>query len=295
MLSVLSVIFLMLVSWLNWNFPANSLISPTAEVQAQVVASPVIERPGHCQLQAKSGLAQDVASRYELCSQEPDLVLPIASISKLVSALVFLDHNPGWEIVYRLKTEDRREGGRIYLFSGDEVKAKDLFYNALVASDNTAVIALVNLTGLSEEDFVKEMNNKVRSLGLINTTFVEPTGLSSQNQSTAREVAVFGQVALNQPDIRAAVINTEHHFTTEQGRAVTVYSTGQPLASQLQGFTYLGGKTGYLVDSGYCFVGLFAKGEQQVVTVILGADSQGARFSQTAELLSALPTTSQLN
>ena len=85
----------------------------------------------------------------------------IASITKLMTALVFLEHNPGWESVYKIKAEDKREGGKIYLFTGESVKVKDLFYSSLIASDNVATIALVKSTGMSEEEFVKIMN-KIR-------------------------------------------------------------------------------------------------------------------------------------
>lgn len=290
MLSVLTIIFFLIISWLNYSLPASSLIlnAPTAEAQVVQIEQPKLTKI-QCDLSSRSGIAIDLDSQQELCSKQPDQVMPIASITKLVSALVFLDHNPGWDTVYRLKFDDRREGGRIYLFSGDEITAKDLFYNALVASDNTAIIGLVNLTGLTEPEFVDKMNEKVKFLGLRQTVFVEPTGLSSYNRSTAREVAEFAQVALSKPEIKQAVLNTEYRFTTKQGTTRTVYSTGQPLASQLHGFQYLGGKTGYLMDSGYCFVGLFNKAEQQVITVILGADSKQARFTQTEEILSSFP------
>jgi D-alanyl-D-alanine carboxypeptidase len=292
MLSILTAIFFLIVGWLSYDLPANSLIidAPTAvaeEIQNNKQTGSI---EINCDLSARSGIAVNLDTQQELCSKQPDQVASIASITKLVSALVFLDNNPGWDTIYRIKHDDRREGGRIYLFSGDEITAKDLFYNALVASDNTAIIGLVNLTNMTEKEFTNKMNEKVKSLGLRQTVFVEPTGLSSYNRSTAREVAKFAKVALSKPEIKQAVLSTKYKFTTKQGKIKSVYSTGQLLASQLHGFQYLGGKTGYLIDSGYCFVGLFNKGEQQVITVILGADSKQARFSQTEEILNAFST-----
>ncbi|MFH1412778.1 MAG: serine hydrolase [bacterium] len=267
-----------IVGWLNANLPAQTVIDI-----APINAQSEVMREIDCELTASSGFM--LVDEQELCSKEPDKVLPIASITKLVSALVFLDHNPGWDTVYRIKPDDRRNGGRIYLFSGDEVSAKDLFYNALIASDNTAVIGLVNLSNLTEEEFVNEMNLKAREFGLFNTIFIEPTGLSNQNKSTAREVAKFAKAAFNEPDIRQTVLNSEYSFVTKQGKKRTVYSTGQPLASQLHNMDFLGGKTGYLADIGYCFVGLFSYEEQEIITVVLGSETREQGFSNTAKFL----------
>jgi D-alanyl-D-alanine endopeptidase (penicillin-binding protein 7) len=70
-----------------------------------------------------------------------------------------------------------------------------IFYDALVASDNAAIISLVNLTGLTEEQFVDKMNQRAVSMGLVETVFNDPTGLSTGNVSTAAEVAVFARQA----------------------------------------------------------------------------------------------------
>ena len=264
MITIISIIITTLFGWLQPWLSAGE-VSVTSSTQQELVAL-------NCELSARSGIAI-LNNEIELCSHQSDQILPIASISKLVSAMVFLEHNPGWETVYRMQSTDKREGGRIYLFPGDEVTAKDLFYSALIASDNTAVIGLVNLSGLTEQEFVTAMNNKVQALGLTNTHFVEPTGLSSHNVSTAREVAKFAAAALANLEIEEAVLNSEYHFKTKQGKTKTIYSTGQPLASQVQDLDFLGGKTGYLNDSGYCFVGLFAQAEEKIITVMLQAYS----------------------
>jgi D-alanyl-D-alanine endopeptidase (penicillin-binding protein 7) len=212
----------------------------------------------------------------------------IASITKLFTALVFLDFNPGWNKSYQLKPEDRREGGKIYLWSGDQVTVRDLFYLSLVASGNSETLALVNSTGLGEELFVKKMNEKAKELGLEKTVFYDPIGLDERNVSTAREVAKFAREALRRPEITAAVTTAKFKAIVRGGREVVVSSTDQLLSEKdsLGGLVLNGGKTGYNEQAGYCFVGKFVNQDNRpLISVVLGEASKESRFSETMRLV----------
>ncbi|MBI4779569.1 hypothetical protein HY797_03920 [Candidatus Falkowbacteria bacterium] len=87
-------------------------------------------------LAAENGAILDCQSDNLFFSKRPDRAWSIASITKLFTAYTFLDYNPGWETIYEIKAGDKREGGKIYLFTGDRVKIKDLFYFSLVGSDS---------------------------------------------------------------------------------------------------------------------------------------------------------------
>lgn len=236
---------------------------------------------------AENGLILDYQSNSLLFSRRIDEVKPIASITKLFTAYVFLDYNPGWDNVYEIKSEDRREGGKIYLFKGDRVTIKNLFYFSLVGSDNTATAALVASTGLSEEEFVKRMNDKIKDLGFAKTRLVEPVGLSDDNVSTAREIALFAQIALAKEEIKKATLEKTYEFTTKQGRKKRVKSTNDLLnIYSAADINFSGGKTGYLNSSGYCLVGRFDNiNGQSIITVVLGADSNDSRFSLTEKMV----------
>jgi D-alanyl-D-alanine carboxypeptidase len=213
--------------------------------------------------------------------------VPIASITKLMTALVFLDYNPDWDTVYKMKKEDRREGGRIYLFTGDEVTVKDLFYLSLVASDNTAAIGLDNSTGLSEEEFVLKMNLKAVDLGLTRTSFVDPVGLSDGNNSCAVEVAELTKAALANEEIKKATLTKDYSFLTLGGRRKVVSSTDYLLEDlPYDGIKIMGGKTGATEAAGNCFVGKFTDGAgHEIISVVLGADNYKARFTETKSLI----------
>lgn len=238
-------------------------------------------------LAAENGAILDSQNHNLFFSKRPDRTWPIASITKLFTAYTFLDYNPGWETTYEIKPEDKREGGKIYLFAGDKVKIKDLFYFSLVGSDNTATAALVNSTGLTEAEFVIKTNNKIKELGLKNTRIVDAVGLGEGNISTAREIAQFANIALETEEISRAVLTKKYEFTTENGRKKAIASTNELLNIFPEPeISLLGGKTGHINASGYCLVSKFnGRDGRSIVTVVLGADSNASRFDLTKKLV----------
>lgn len=236
---------------------------------------------------AKSGAVIDIDSNTLLFNKDAYKEFSIASITKLMTALIFLDNNPGWDKIYEIGKEDRREGGKIYLFLGEKVKVKDLFYLSLVGSANTATIALVKSTGMTEEKFVEEMNNKLIQLGFKNTHFKDSTGLDVGNVSNAYEVALLAKAALSFKDIRKATLTKEYNFNTLGKREVHVKTTDYLLDNfSPNGINIIGGKTGYTEAAGYCFVGEFMnKDGFEVISAILGSESKNGRFTQTKELV----------
>lgn len=239
------------------------------------------------QIFATSSAAVDCESGKVLFNKNKGQVWPIASITKLATALVFVENNPGWETEYQMKAEDRREGGKIYLFTGEKMKVKDLFYFSLVGSDNTATIALARSTGLTDDEFVVKMNAKAEELGLNNTFFADPVGLDSSNVSTAEEIAKLAQAALAVHEISEATLTKKYEFNTDGGRHKAINNTDALLDIFPQnGIIILGGKTGYIDASGFCFAGKFANHDgKEIISVVLGTDSYNARFEQTKRLV----------
>ncbi len=253
--------------------------SQTILITKQANSTPVIQAP--------AALLKDLANNRILFAKQADTPRSIASITKLMTALVFLEHNPGWDKIYEIKRSDRRWGGKIYLYLGEHLTVKDLFYASLVGSANTATAALVASTGLSEEEFVQEMNKKVIELGLKKTVFYDPTGLDQRNVSTPAEIAKFGRLALSNKDIKQATMTKVYFFQTQEGHKKTIPSTDYLLdVFPVDGIQILGGKTGYNQRARYCFVGLFKnKQGKEFISVVMGADSKNARFEETRKLV----------
>lgn len=232
------------------------------------------------------GAVMDEASGMILYDKDADIVVPIASITKLMTAIVFLDNNPGWETDYEVRKSDSVSGGKIYLAVGSTVKVKDLMYTSLVGSANTATMALARSTGLTDEEFVIEMNKTAKDMGLENTEFVDPVGLSYGNLSTAREVVKLAKIALEKEEIRKAVSLRSYEYETLNGAKKIIKSTNALLYSGEDIETInLGGKTGFTNAAGYCFVGKFKNKEgKEVISAILGGPSLNSRFSLARNL-----------
>ncbi len=227
----------------------------------------------------------DINNNSELYSKNSDQKRQMASITKLMTALVFLEHNPGWEKTKVINNNDRREGGRIYLYKREKVLVKDLFNLSLIASANTATMALVNSTGLSEKEFVDLMNQKAKDLGLKNTHFDDPIGLSINNISTAREIAILAKEAFSHKEIREVVQKKEYSFKTLNGKNKKVYNTNFLIKNPPQKATIIGGKTGYTKAAGYCLVTEFEEKNHKFISVFLGEPNYYDRFKETRHLI----------
>ncbi|MDA3839805.1 MAG: serine hydrolase [Patescibacteria group bacterium] len=227
-------------------------------------------------------------SDYVFAEKNSENVQAIASITKLMTALVFLENNSGWENIYEIKRGDRIEGGRVYVYLGDNVRVVDLFNLSLVASANTATKALVSSTGFSEEEFVQKMNEKAKDLVMNNSRFVDPIGISSLNVSTARDLSLLLKEVMEKKDIRETTEKKEYSFKTVEGVVKRAYSTDGLLGKYPKnGVSLLGGKTGYIDAAGFCFAGVFKNNkDKEVISIILGASDPHTRFSETDELVS---------
>ncbi|PKM89107.1 hypothetical protein CVU83_00600 [Candidatus Falkowbacteria bacterium HGW-Falkowbacteria-2] len=253
--------------------PENSdkpVVTEAPSVSAKSAA--VLTDDGHVWLEVKSGERQQ----------------PIASITKLMTALVFLDKNPGWEKTYTISRADLVDGGKVNLFVGDTVTIKDLFNSSLVASDNGATLALARSTGLSDDEFIVAMNIKAKALGLMQSSFADPIGLNNDNLSNAKDVARLAKAALDQPDIAAAVGKPSYEFITVKGRTKKLESTDWLLETDsVSGMQAVGGKTGYTDSAGYCFVGRFRDvSGRSVIVVVLDSGGKNERFQQARSLAS---------
>lgn len=225
--------------------------------------------------------------RFLLFSKRAEEVQPIASITKLMTALVFLETNPDWDDEYTITREDHILGGKIHLFLGDTVNLHDLFLTSLVASDNGATIALVRASNLSEEEFIDRMNEKAKELRLLKTSFSDPIGLSEDNVSTARETALLALAAYKEKEIGEALILKDYTFNTVEGREKFIESTDHLLFEEDQAnFKPLGGKTGYTNKAGYCFAGIFqGLNGEIVVASVLNSEEKNSRFIESKTMV----------
>jgi len=228
---------------------------------------------------AQSAIAIDVETGKVLYKKNTNEIRSIASITKLMTALVFLDNNPGWQKEISTIAADRKNGGIIHLNTGEVLTISDLFKTALIASDNDAASALARSTGLSLNSFISRMNKKAEEFGLTNTKFADPTGLNSANKSTAEDVARLLNQALKNKSIQSATSTAVYKFEVqgeEKKREVKLVNTDRLVGGYLN---IIGGKTGHIEAAGHCLaVKISLENEKEIIVVVLGSASNPDRF-----------------
>lgn len=217
-------------------------------------------RGGLPNIQARGAVILDLSaspSGVALYQKNPDEARPIASISKLMSMLVVLEHKlnlTGQTTILQSDAKLTTRGAKSRLLVGMTLSNLDLLHAALMASDNRAVLALGRAVGLEPSAFAEAMNVRSKSLGLKKTHFGDPTGLDYRNVSTPREVIAMLQAALKQPLIAQIVRTTQHVArSTTKPRDSVEYSNTDLLLRGSRHHIH-GGKTGYNDQAGYCFV-----------------------------------------
>jgi len=262
-----------------YNFPQSSFLNFKKKKPFQKENSKVCDLPSNLKT-----AVLDLESGEIIYGQKSKEKNSIASITKLATALVFLDNNPKWDDYYKIKQEDIVGGARAHIYLGEKIKIRDLFFLSLIASDNTAAQSLANLTGI--ENFPEAMNKKMIDLGFVDTSFVDPVGLGMNNISTAEEVAKLLKEALKQKEIKTAIFKKDYKFQTLKGREVQIYSTDWLFRMNDKNFIHLGGKTGYTNSAGYCFTGVFKNDQgNKVLTVVLNGSTINSRFKYSKNLV----------
>ncbi|MDP2656505.1 MAG: serine hydrolase [bacterium] len=218
-----------------------------------------------------------------LLSKNSSNQLPIASITKLMTVLVFLDHNPGWDTVITFQKSDDTIPAKFYFKIGEQITVKDAFYGALVGSKNNAAKMLARSTGFSSEVFAQKMNEKAQELGMKDSVFVEPTGLDEGNKSTAKDLAILTQTAYSHASVLAAAETKRYVFKTLKFKEVASTKNSNALLEKVG--EVLAGKTGYTQEAGYSMAAQGKTADGGIITVVLlGAPDNTIRFDVVGTL-----------
>lgn len=229
---------------------------------------------------AKSAMVVDAQSGMVLLAKNPDQVRSIGSVTKLMTAVVFLETNPDLTKLVTLDADsDLVTGGRIYLAFNDQLSLEEVFAAAIVGSDNTAANSLARFSGLSPEEFVVRMNAKAQELGMKDSVFADPTGIDTYNLSTARDLVKLLASAAKFDLIQKYSTMSKLSVTQESGREVLIDNTDGLLDGFLNQAPYniVAGKTGYLPQAGYLLTTVVEKSGHQIYVLVLGSDSKETR------------------
>jgi D-alanyl-D-alanine endopeptidase (penicillin-binding protein 7) len=242
-------------------------------------------------LASASALVLDAAADAPIYAKSADNVTPIASVTKLMTAMVVLDANQPLDepISIGVGDLDYLKGTRSRLRLGSELTRGDMLRLALMASENRAASSLARHYPGGMEACVEAMNRKARSLGMLNTHFSDPTGLSSENVSTANDLARMVKAASEYDAIRAYTTTPSHYVEVQPYGKLLGYNNTNSLVRAGQWDIQVS-KTGFISEAGKCLVMLANIASRPVVIVLLDSYGRLTRIGDANRVKSWLET-----
>jgi serine-type D-Ala-D-Ala endopeptidase (penicillin-binding protein 7) len=242
----------------------------------QATAKPILLEP---RLKSSSVLIIDQTDSSVLYSRHADVAMPIASITKLMTALVVLDAKQPLDQPIQITDADRDfpKGGVSRLAVGTTLTRGDLMHLALMSSENRAAHALGNNYPGGMPAMVAAMNAKATALGMTNAHFVDPTGLSSQNVASPEDLSKLVIAASRNPSIRA--YSTDRRYSVKVRRHMVEFHNTDNLVANPT-WNIIVQKTGYITEAGKCLVMAAVIEGRSVVIVLL--DSMG-KYTRVAD------------
>ncbi len=230
-------------------------------------------------LKSSSVLIMDASDSSVLYSRHSDVPMPIASITKLMTALVVLDANQPLDEPIQITDADRDfpKGGVSRLTVGATLTRGDLMHLALMSSENRAAHALGNNYPGGMPAMVAAMNAKAAELGMASSHFVDPTGLSSQNVASPEDLTKLVIAASHNPSIRE--YSTDTHYAVKVRRHMVEFHNTDNLVANPT-WNIIVQKTGYIAEAGKCLVMAAVIEGRSVVIVLL--DSLG-KYTRVAD------------
>ena len=211
----------------------------------------------------------------------------IASITKVMTALVFLEDNPDLSQEITIERGDVYAASTTYLRANDRITLDNVLHLTLIASDNAGARALARVSHGGTAAFVDRMNEKAIELGLESTTFTDPSGLNAANVSSAYDLSRLISFA-SANDTLAPIMRTAAYTARTSRRTINIRNTNHLVRGGE--VDVLGGKTGFITKAGYCLATLLRlpQSNHQVAVVVLGAGSNNGRFWETRHLFNWL-------
>ena len=224
-------------------------------------------------VRAAAAIIYDPETNQVLWEENSQTQRSIASITKVMTATVFLENNPDLTQPVTIQHSDVFQASTTHLHANDKVTTDDLLHLLLIASDNAAARALARVSPLGSEAFIRRMNEKADELGLESTHYADPSGLLSENVSSAYDMARLITHA-SQDERISSVMRTSEYTVYSGKRPITFHSTNHLLGRP--DVDVRAGKTGFISKAGYCLATLLRLPQG-------GQDAEGARKATVLE------------
>lgn len=224
-------------------------------------------------IKAKSGIAIDLGTGMILFEKNTHDRLPIASLTKLMTATIIVEENNLEEIITISKNASQTGGSTMFLKAGEKISVKNLLYGILIHSANDAATALAEHNAETIEEFVKKMNKKALALGLLNTKFSNPMGFdNSNNYSSSYDLAKLSKYAYQKKIIKEiAQIKTTKVYSSDGSYMHKLESTLQDIL-KVDFIKFKGLKTGTTDQAGLCIISIAEnENENEILMVLLNS------------------------
>lgn len=221
-------------------------------------------------IQAKSAVLLEARTGQVLYTKNAHLRLPPASLTKMMTALVTIEHAALNDTVTASKRAVETPASSMHLKEGEQVSVRDLLYALLLRSANDAAVALAEHVGGSVEQFARMMNEKAQALGAQNTHFTNPHGLHEPDHySTAYDLALIARTFMENETLRT-IVQQRYHIVQRSMNQEDLWMVNK--AKFLQTYPYAEGiKTGYTRPAGFCFAGAASKGGRRLIAIVLNS------------------------
>lgn len=245
-----------------------------------------VQRPSsQPELAAGSALVIDIKNRSVIYSSNPDKVVPIASITKLMTAMVVLDKEQPLTEVISIHINDTKEMKGVYsrVKIGSEITRKEMLLLALMSSENRAAASLAHHYSGGYNAFIRAMNAKAKSLGMTHTHYVEPTGLSKLNVSTARDLTRLLIETQQYPLLSQLSTTPDKTVVFKQPNYTLGFRNTNHLINNSE-WTIQLTKTGFINEAGHCLAMRTTIANRDVALVVLDAYGKYTHFADANRL-----------
>lgn len=225
-------------------------------------------------ISAQSTLSYDITTNQILFSKNPDKKLPLASLTKIMTAIVSLEH-PKLDDKYLVKTKDLVGEDSMGLHSGELLSLKELLLGLILHSGNDAAETLADNFPGGRKTFITALNDKAASLGLVNTHFTNPSGLEGDGvqYTTAQDLLVITQYALQNFPLFGEVVATPEYTIAQSPTHAAYYLENETnLLTTYPGVR--GVKTGYTPEAGFCLVTYLEYHDHKIIAILLGSQNR---------------------
>ncbi|MGD9842527.1 MAG: D-alanyl-D-alanine endopeptidase [Steroidobacteraceae bacterium] len=265
-------------------------VQPVVTLAADVAYQSTVKGPA---LKSNSVLVIDESSGSVLLSQQASVVAPIASITKLMTALVVLEADQPMDEIIQITTADKdtERGSSSRLAVGTRLSRADLLHLALMSSENRAAHALGRNYPGGLSLMVRAMNAKAKQLGMSHAYFVDPTGLSSKNVASPEDLSRLVIAASQNAAIRR--YSTDQAYAVKAGRQMLEYHNTNKLVAKSD-WDIAVQKTGYISEAGRCLVMKAMIAGRSVVIVLLDSVGKYTRVADAARIKNWMESSQQL-